>query len=164
INEQFMYEKNNLQGPYKEYYKDATLKTECTYENDKLQGPYKEYHEDGQLKLDCTYNDDKLHGSYKEYGENGKLTKECTYNKEKFQIQKEISKIKNLHTVRRYRKEIVTSLLRELETNAQTHILYTWRRHVYNAHLTGSLIILILIFCLILAKECIEQNTDIESI
>ena len=57
---------------------------ERSYTSGALDGPWKEWWEDGNLKTDCAYVDDRLHGECHIWYENGELKeKRIFYQKKK---------------------------------------------------------------------------------
>lgn len=110
------YKDDKLEGLFKEYYEDGSLKSEGVYKNDKLEGEVKNYYENGNIKSKIIYKNGleegkalyyynksevilekekmykggKLNGKSKEYYSDGTLAKETEYkNDEKDGIEKE---------------------------------------------------------------------------
>ncbi len=74
------YEHYMLNGLYKIYYFDGTVKSVAYYKNDKRDSIYKEYYYGGTLKTEGRYKNGNKEGSWKYYHDNGKLSEEEVYS------------------------------------------------------------------------------------
>lgn len=68
-----------LNGPYRTYYEDGTLKSEKIYVKNMLQGMAKVFHPNGQIKEVVNFTDNMEQGEFVEYHPNGKLQWKGTY-------------------------------------------------------------------------------------
>ncbi|MBN3035187.1 MAG: toxin-antitoxin system YwqK family antitoxin [Bacteroidales bacterium] len=67
-------------GPWKEYYFDASLKSEGTYDKGKRTGEWRFYHRNGQLEQTGSYNSDgKADGLWQWFYPSGDILREETY-------------------------------------------------------------------------------------
>ncbi len=80
---EYNYSEGLLDGLYKSYYKDGTLKEEGFYIKDLMEGPYKSYHKNGTLKEERFYVKDLMDGPYKKYDPSGTIIDEGHYVKVK---------------------------------------------------------------------------------
>jgi antitoxin component YwqK of YwqJK toxin-antitoxin module/tetratricopeptide (TPR) repeat protein len=68
-----------LDGPYKEFYKDGLKAGEYLYTEGELDGAYKEFHANGQLRVSGVYAQGLAEGEWKYFHPNGKLRKKGSY-------------------------------------------------------------------------------------
>ena len=68
-----------MDGTYKEFYENGTLKIETAYKNDEMDGLYKAFYDDGTLMNEGTYKNGKKDGLYKNFDGNGTLRDEGIY-------------------------------------------------------------------------------------
>lgn len=66
-------ETGKMDGSYKEFFEDGTLKAKGTYENGELNGSYKEYYENGKIKLENLYKNGTFERLLKVYSEEGEV-------------------------------------------------------------------------------------------
>ncbi len=77
VNKRDFDEAGNLRaGPYKEFYKDGTLKMEGPYSEGKRNGQFKFYDEQGRLTCESNYREYELTGVTRCYHSNGNVEKE----------------------------------------------------------------------------------------
>lgn len=70
---EFHYKNGELDGEYKEYFKNGNLKVEGFYEKGKAKGIFKSYFVTGELYQEKIFNDENVLGEIKEYFKTGEL-------------------------------------------------------------------------------------------
>ena len=70
-------------GPYKEYYSNAQLKTDAYYIDNKLNGPFVSYHGNGEYEKKATYENNRLVGIFESFHEDGSLKERIEYKNNK---------------------------------------------------------------------------------
>ena len=74
------YRDNLLDGAYKEWYSDGTLKVEVYYSQGMLNGSYKRWYANGNPQITARYSDNQRVGQYTEYFKNGRPRVQKNYN------------------------------------------------------------------------------------
>lgn len=75
------YKDGELEGEYKEFYDDLTLKIETNYKNGKVFKSYRKYHENGKIAELYKYKNGQKHGLQKTFHDSGKLRQKGRYKK-----------------------------------------------------------------------------------
>lgn len=68
---EFYKDSSQIDGVYKAFYPNGTLKLEKTYVNQKIEGILRVYYPDGTLKEHVTFKDNNENGPFEEYYSNG---------------------------------------------------------------------------------------------
>ena len=69
------YERNGLNGEYKEWHDNGQLYIQSFYQNGNLDGEYKEWHDNGQLNIHTLYTNGFREGERKEWYRDGEYKK-----------------------------------------------------------------------------------------
>ena len=73
------YKDGEMNGEYKEFYKNGNLYIKANYKDDKREGKYEKFYENGNLYIKANYKNGEMNGKYEEFYENGNLCEKINY-------------------------------------------------------------------------------------
>lgn len=74
------YQKDILNGSYKEWYSNGQLKVEANYQGGQLEGTFKKFYSNGNKRVEGRYSENTRVSVYKEYYKNGQLKLSYNYS------------------------------------------------------------------------------------